>query len=165
MSALSSDSDFFFLIEAGGKSIGKLIGFSSDREVFAAKIKMGKYDASIAMTADLFSERGDGLGSFSTRFAFSKHPERESSYTHPDWERDKAIHFLAVDTSGKVIWLFNTNDENVQVAGGVILRDGSPWVWYRRPNAQSCVLGSFVFARLENRVFQATCEENIKYQP
>ena len=161
LSKILPTSDLFFLAGAETKNINAIVGFKNNHKVFSAQVKViANADTEITMLAHLFSESGAGIGPYSTRFAFSKHPEKKRTNA-PKLDKDKPIEFIAIDDKGNILWLVNTKDEQTRIATGAVMINNGVYAWYR-PIHKDCQLQQLVFARLENKIFQATCEDQLK---
>ena len=165
LSSATSVSDLFFLAGAERKNIKKIVGFKDNQVVFTAQVNViANTDTEVTLRTDKFSESGAGIGPYSTRFLFSRHPEKKR-IKGPKLETDKALEFVAIDNKGRALWLVNTKDKQARIATGLVTIDfkGDIYAWYR-PIGKDCELRQLVFARLENKIFQSICENRIKRQ-
>ncbi len=162
LSGVKATSDFFFLADAVNKDIDTIVGFKGSRKIFSAQVQViANADTNITMLTHLFSESGAGTGPYSARFSFSKHPEK-GTFASPKLEQDKPLEFIAIDDEGNTLWLVNTHDkQDVRIAVVSILIENDIHISYRLIR-KACQLQQLVFARLENKIFQATCQDQLK---
>lgn len=161
LQGITSAAELFFLAGAESKNINAIVGFKADTKVFTARVRVIANAATeITMMAHLYSESGAGTGSYSTRFAFSRHPEGKGLRA-PRRDEDKPLEFIAIDAQGNTLWLVDTKDEQARIATGLVtIVKHQTHTWYR-PLRKDCHLQQLVFARVENKIFQATCEAQL----
>ena len=161
LQGITSAAELFFLAGAESKNINAIVGFKDNAKVFTARVRViANADTEITLMAHLYSESGAGNGPYSTRFAFSRHPEGKGLRA-PRRDEDKPLEFIAIDEQGNTLWRVNTKDEQARIATGLVtIVKNHTHTWYR-PIRKDCQLRQLVFARLENKIFQATCEAQL----
>ena len=161
LSTATSLSDLFFLAGAEDKNIKQIVGFKDNQVVFTAQVTViANADTTVSLRADKFSESGAGTGPYSTRFLFSRHPEKKRTNA-PKLDKDKPIEFITIDSTGKTLWLVNTKDKQARIATGAVIINRHTYAWYR-PIRKDCQLQQLVFARLANKIFQTICENRLQ---